>query len=155
MAGARKYSAILALTLAIAAGAGPLWAAETVLVPSKVIYPGEKLSADALKEVTLAEGKLPPQNVAIALGDLEGKVAKRTLLPGRYVQQNAVREAYVVEKGVPVEMIFVSGSLQISASAVTLDAGSAGDLVKIRNVDSGKIVSGVVMADGSIRVSAE
>jgi len=37
---------------------------------------------------------------------------------------------------------------------VTLQPGAAGDLVKVRNIDSGKIFSGTVMADGSIRVSA-
>jgi flagella basal body P-ring formation protein FlgA len=37
---------------------------------------------------------------------------------------------------------------------VTLEPGSAGDLVKVRNIDSGKILSGTVMADGSIRVGA-
>jgi flagella basal body P-ring formation protein FlgA len=60
----------------------------------------------------------------------------------------------LVEKGAAVEMMFVSGALTISASAVTLESGSAGDLVKVRNIDSGKILSGTVMADGSIRVGA-
>ena len=130
----------------------PAVSAETVLVPSRVIYPGETVEADALKQVVLAEGKVAPDNVVVVLDALEGKVAKRTLLPGRYVQANALREAYVVEKGVPVEMVFVSGALSISATAVTLEPGAAGDLVKVRNVDSGKVVSGVVMADGTVRI---
>jgi flagella basal body P-ring formation protein FlgA len=37
---------------------------------------------------------------------------------------------------------------------VALQPGAAGDLVKVRNVDSGKIFSGTVMADGTIRVGA-
>ncbi|TIO47611.1 MAG: flagella basal body P-ring formation protein FlgA, partial [Mesorhizobium sp.] len=46
------------------------------------------------------------------------------------------------------------GALTISAAGVTLQPGAAGDLIKIRNVDSGKIISGTVMADGTIRVGA-
>jgi flagella basal body P-ring formation protein FlgA len=88
----------------------------------------------------------------VALVDLEGKIAKRTLLPGRYVPVNALRDAYLVEKGAAVEMVFVAGGLTISAGAVTLQPGSAGDQVKVRNIDSGKILSGTVMADGTIRV---
>ena len=49
-------------------------------------------------------------------------------------------------------MVFVAGALTISATAVTLQPGAAGDQVKVRNVDSGKILSGTVMADGTIRV---
>ncbi len=156
MLGARAIFVLLSPLAALALpGAQAARAAETVLVPAKVIYPGEIVSADALKEVTLVEGAAPPANVAVAIADLEGKIAKRTLLPGRYVQQNAVRTAYLVEKGVPVEMVFVSGSLRISTSAVTLEPGAAGDVVRLRNVDSGKVVSGTVMADGSVRVQGE
>jgi flagella basal body P-ring formation protein FlgA len=132
----------------------PALAQEVVLIPSRVIYPGETVSADALKEVTLKPGKQAPEAVAVTLAELEGKVAKRTLLTGRYIPLSSLREAYLVEKGSAVEVTLVSGALTISTSAVTLEPGSAGDLVKVRNIDSGKILSGTVMADGSIRVGA-
>jgi flagella basal body P-ring formation protein FlgA len=132
----------------------PAQAQETVLIPNRVIYPGETVAAEALKEVTLKPGKQAPEAVAISLAELDGKVAKRTLLPGRYVPLSSLREAYLVEQGAAVEVVFVSGVLTISASAVTLEPGSAGDLVKVRNIDSGKILSGTVMADGSIRIGA-
>jgi flagella basal body P-ring formation protein FlgA len=81
-------------------------------------------------------------------------VARRTLLPGRYIPLNSLRDAYIVEQGAPVQVMFVAGALTISATGVTLQPGSAGDLVKVRNIDSGKILSGTVMADGSVRVGA-
>ncbi|WP_237684184.1 flagellar basal body P-ring formation chaperone FlgA [Pseudaminobacter soli (ex Zhang et al. 2022)] len=142
----------MAATLSAALGCAPALAGQAVLVPNRVIYPGETIVANALRELILAEGKVAPENVVIELSGLEGKIAKRTLLPGRYVRPNALREAYVVEKGVAVEMIFAAGGLTISATAVTLEPGSAGDMVKLRNVDSGKIVSGTVMGDGTVRV---
>ncbi|TIS61702.1 MAG: hypothetical protein E5W93_06825, partial [Mesorhizobium sp.] len=37
---------------------------------------------------------------------------------------------------------------------VTLQPRAAGDLIKVRNIDSGKIISGIVMADGTIKVGA-
>ncbi|PSJ63334.1 flagellar basal body P-ring formation chaperone FlgA [Kumtagia ephedrae] len=146
----RLLPALAATALLLAAAQAV--AGEAVLVPNRVIYPGETVEAEALKTVILAEGKVAPEGAVVALTDLEGKVARRTLLPGRYVKVNALREAYLVEKGVPVEMVFVSGGLSISATAVSLQAGAAGDMVKLRNADSGKIVSGIVMADGTVRV---
>ena len=154
------FRSMRALLHAVAAGLAlvscvvPALAQEIVLIPNRVIYPGETVSAGALKEVTLKPGKQAPEAVAVTLAELDGKVARRTLLTGRYVPLSSLREAYLVEQGAAVEVVFVSGALTISASAVTLEPGSAGDLVKVRNIDSGKILSGTVMADGSIRIGA-
>lgn len=150
----RSASRRLALALALAMGALPAFADEVVLIPNRVIYPGETIGLAALKQVTLAPGKRKPDGMVTIASDLDGKVAKRTLLPGRYIPANSVREAWLVEQGASVQVLFTVGPLTISASAVTLQPGSAGDLIKVRNVDSGKVLSGTVMADGSIQVSA-
>src|SRR5690606_28545769 len=100
--------------VALAAGIallGSTWAAlagESVAVPSRVIYPGETLEPAALREVALGQGKRAPDAVAMAAADIEGKVARRTLLPGRYIPLNSLRDAYVVEQGAPVQVMFVA-----------------------------------------------
>jgi len=142
------------ILVALAAGGAPSHAQEIVLIPNRVIYPGETVEMASLKEVTLKPGKIIPPAVSIRAADIEGKVAKRTLLPGRYIPTASLREAWLVEQGAAVQVTYVSGVLTISASAVTLQSGAAGDLVRVRNIDSGKVLSGVVMADGSIRVGA-
>jgi flagellar basal body P-ring formation protein FlgA len=160
-----------ALAFALAAGGMPAWAqesaersanqiaasqavGETVLIPNRVIYPGETIELAALKQVTLIPGKHKPDAMATRPEDLEGKIAKRTLLPGRYIPAGAIRDAWLVEQGASVQVLFTAGALTISATGVTLQPGAAGDLVKVRNVDSGKIISGTVMADGTIKVGA-
>ncbi|MEW6632216.1 MAG: flagellar basal body P-ring formation chaperone FlgA [Pseudomonadota bacterium] len=127
---------------------------DAVLIPNRVIYPGETVEAAALKQVTLIPGKHKPDGMATRIEELQGKVAKRTLLPGRYIPAAAIRDAWLVEQGASVQVYFTAGALTISASGVTLQPGAAGDLIKIRNIDSGKIISGTVMADGTIRVGA-
>ncbi|MET3518691.1 flagellar basal body P-ring formation chaperone FlgA [Mesorhizobium abyssinicae] len=127
---------------------------EVVLIPNRIIYPGETIELAALKQVTLIPGKHKPDAVATLAQELQGKVAKRTLLPGRYIPTAAIRDAWLVEQGAAVQIYFTAGALTISASGVTLQPGAAGDLVKVRNVDSGKIISGTVMGDGTIMVGA-
>ncbi|TPI54555.1 MULTISPECIES: flagellar basal body P-ring formation chaperone FlgA [unclassified Mesorhizobium] len=129
-------------------------AGEVVLIPNRVIYPGETIELAALKQVTLIPGKHKPDAVTTVAEELQGKIAKRTLLPGRYIPAAAIRDAWLVEQGAAVQVFFIAGGLTISATAVTLQPGSAGDLIKVRNSDSGKILSGTVMADGTIQVSA-
>lgn len=143
-----------ALALALLGPALPAVADEVVFIPGRVIYPGETIEFAALKEVTLLPGRHRPDDVVTTKQELDGKVAKRTLLPGRYIPANAIRDAWLVEQGAPVQVYFIAGGLTIAATAVTLESGAAGDLVKVRNVDSGKVFSGTVMADGTIRVGA-
>ncbi|TIS60655.1 MAG: flagella basal body P-ring formation protein FlgA, partial [Mesorhizobium sp.] len=75
---------------------------EAVLIPNRVIYPGEAIELAALKQVTLVPGKHKPDGMATRSEDLEGKVAKRTLLPGRYIPAAAIRDAWLVEQGASV-----------------------------------------------------
>lgn len=141
--------------LAIATVAGICTSAlaqEVVLIPNRVIYPGETITSGALRQVTLVPGKVKPDAVATTLPELNGKVARRTLLPGRYIPAAAVRSAWLIEQGASVQVYFITGGLTISATAVTLQPGSPGDVVRVRNVDSGKVLTGTVMDDGSVRV---
>jgi flagella basal body P-ring formation protein FlgA len=149
------------IVLALVAGwlalsAGPLAAAaeELGVIPTRIIYPNETISGDALKMARVRKGK--PSTVAFAHdpAELIGKVAKRTLLPGRFVPLGAVREVFLVQQGAPVQVVLSQGGLTITMTAITLEPGSAGDVVKVRNTDSGAVFTAIVMADGTVRVGA-
>jgi flagella basal body P-ring formation protein FlgA len=57
-----------------------------------------------------------------------------------------------VQQGQPAVVIFQSGGLIISGTAVALQAGSIGDVIGLRNTDSGTTIRGKVQPDGSVRV---
>lgn len=145
---------LLAAALSTMAGFLPALAQEMVVVPTRVIYPGETVTADSLQEVPLRRQLRNASSIAMLPGQIEGRVARRTLLPGRLIGLSAVRNAYLVETGTPVQVRFVHGALEISISGVPLQAGGAGDVVRVRNVDSGTVFTGTVMDDGTIRVSS-
>jgi flagella basal body P-ring formation protein FlgA len=150
-----KAARIAGLLLAlIATGQAPAVAEELGVVPTRILYPGETISADALQMARVRPGKAATVVFAHQPAELVGKVATRTLLPGRFVPLASVREAYVIEQGAAVQVLFVEGGLTISVKAITLQPGSTGDVVKVRNADSGAIFSATVMADGTVRVDA-
>src|SRR5262245_33864079 len=153
IAGTVARGAALWLALACAAHT-PAAADELGVIPTHIIYPGETIAADSLQMARVRPGKPSTVAFAHAPDELVGKVAKRTLLPGRFVPLASVRDAYLVAQGAAVQVVFVEGGLTISMTAVTLEPGSAGDVVKIRNTDSGAVFSATVMADGTVRVGA-
>lgn len=123
-------------------------------MPTRVIYPGETITMASIQEARLKRGSHLTADMASSAQELIGKVSRRTLLPGRTIPLAALREVFLVENGKPVEVRFVAGGLVIATTAVPLQDGAAGDMIKVRNMDSGTVFMGVVLADGSIQVSA-
>jgi flagella basal body P-ring formation protein FlgA len=149
----RKF--LLAAVLSTSAGSvSSALAQQTVVIPTRVIYPGEVVTADSLEQVPLRRKVKNLGALVLDPAQLEGKVARRTLLPGRMIPVASVRDAFLVETGKPVQVRFVQGGLEIQIMGISLQTGSAGDLVRVRNADSGSVFNGVVMADGTIKVSS-
>ncbi|WP_187968111.1 flagellar basal body P-ring formation chaperone FlgA [Aquibium microcysteis] len=148
----RTMVLVAAATLLAAAPHGPAMATDTAVIPKRVIYPGETIDAGALSEVPVRNPARITTEIAYLAEDIDGKVAKRTLLPGRFIPLSSVREAYVVEAGSPVEVNFIQNGLQITTMAIPLQPGSIGDMIRVRNADSGAVFSGIVLADGTLRV---
>jgi flagella basal body P-ring formation protein FlgA len=126
----------------------------TAVVPKRIIYPGEEIQAGQLELVEVTNPNIV-KGFAQNVDEVSGLVTKRTLLPGRVILVSALREPFLVSRGTTVQMVFDNGSLVIRASGTPLQDGAAGELIRIRNKDSGVTVSGTVMADGTVHVVAK
>jgi flagella basal body P-ring formation protein FlgA len=127
-------------------------AAETLPVPAATIYPGDTISAEMLADGTFPDGTSSGFPVATTRGDLIGKVARRTLLPGKLIARNTIADPELVQKGKIVSAVYQQGPLIITASVLALQSGSLDDAIQVRNVDSGKVIVGTVTADGGVRI---
>jgi flagella basal body P-ring formation protein FlgA len=149
--------ALRAVALAAAAmgfSVGIALAQNTAVIPKQVIYPGETISSTQVDVVAVTNPNLAG-GYARTKEEVVGMVAKRTLLPGRTIPVNGLREAFAVKRGTSVRLTFSIGNMLISASGTPLTDASVGEVVKVRNIDSGSIVSGTVMADGTVQVMAK
>ncbi|HEV7310591.1 flagellar basal body P-ring formation chaperone FlgA [Ensifer sp.] len=126
----------------------------TAVIPTQTIYPGETVDPSRVEVVDVTNPDLADGYIR-TLGEIEGKVTKRTLLPGRVILASALREQYAVERGSTVRLVFSNGGLTISAAGSPLQDAAVGELIRARNIDSGVIVSGTVMADGTVHVVAK
>ncbi len=123
----------------------------TAVIPTQTIYPGDTIDGSKLEEVDVTNPNVV-EGFAGKIADVAGKISKRTLLPGRVIMTNAVREPYAVERGSTVQMVVSVGTLTISAKGSPLQDAAVGDLIQLRNIDSGVIVAGTVMSDGTVQV---
>lgn len=145
-----------AAVAAVVAWALPAIAAGVPLpVPKVAIYPGETIGADAVEPRAFDAAWSARMPVAQQSSDVVGKVARRTLLPGQPIPVNAIRTPDAVQAGKIYRIVFRDGGLVISGNAVALTPGAVGDMVSLRNPDSGSVVRGIVSDDGTVRISAQ
>lgn len=149
----RAVASRTAVALLLAALIGPALAQEAgAPVPKVVIYPG-----DAIRDEMIADS--PEGGVRDGGGPfvedrslVVGKVARLTLLPGHAIPYEAVSNRKVVANGAEVKLVYSEGGLLIMTEGAALQDGGVGDIVRVRNSDSGVTVSGAVQPDGSVKV---
>jgi flagella basal body P-ring formation protein FlgA len=125
------------------------------VVPSQIIYPGQAISGSGLQQKVFTINSSAASSYVLSVDQLVGKVARKTLLPGKPILVTAVNEPDLIQRGVTVPIIYDTGALVITAKGIPMEPGRSGDFVKVRNVDSGIIVTGTVLANGSIQVGMQ
>ena len=142
-----------AIVLFAAACVTPSFAQEALVpTPKAVIYPGDVILDEMLVDVPNAarDGSGP---FVDSRSLIVGKAARLTLLPGHAIPFSGVSNRKLVSNGAEVKLVFSEGDLVIMTTGSALQDGSIGDIVRVRNDDSGVTVSGAVQSDGSVQVS--
>lgn len=145
-------AALIAAVLATGVRPADAQMVSALPVPAITIYPGDPITEDMLTERRFRLSRAALETVVAGPELLVGKVARRTLLPGQPITVNAVESPKLVRRGVPVRLVFVEGGLTIITYAEPMQSGSAGEVIRVRNTESGTVITGVVQSDGSIIV---
>lgn len=123
-------------------------------VPTVTIYPNDKISEDMIEDRAFAPSAVARYPIATSRQPLLGKVAKRMLLPGNPIPLTAVGIPQVVTRGVATRVHFEMGGLSMTTLATPMDSGGAGELIRLKNVDSGQVITGVIQPDGTVKVGS-
>lgn len=129
------------------------WAADIDLpVPASVVYPGQSVLD---RGVVQTRFRVPGESLSayvVERGMLEGRVAVRTLLPGRPIMMADLKSPDIIRAGVPTRIVYREPGLTISGVGTPLAAAGVGQQIRVRNVDSGVTITGIVAEDGSIEI---
>ncbi len=124
-----------------------------VPVLARALSAGTQIGPSDVTTIAMAADAVAP-NVLTDADSLAGKVAGRSLRPGRPILEHEISEPLMVERGKPVTMLFRHGALVISARGRALVDGSEGEIVRVLNIDSGRTVEATVIAPDTVSLDA-
>ncbi len=124
---------------------------QDVWVASTRLDRGQPLDRSVLgvQKIDVLRERLPliPAEVDPANFDLTQSVAA-----GRPLTRRDLAERPVIRKGQVVEVIARQGMLAVSTKALALESGAAGDLIKLRNIESRREFSGQILNENKVQV---
>ncbi|MCZ6556360.1 MAG: flagellar basal body P-ring formation chaperone FlgA [SAR324 cluster bacterium] len=124
-----------------------------VLVARRPIHRNQKIKAEDLALVR--------QNISANRGGpyitskqkVVGRLAKRSLGRNEPIRQALLAAPLDLIEGGRVTVIYESGTLLLKAPGVALVQGRIGQFIPVRNLESGKIVHGILQADETVKVN--
>lgn len=85
--------------------------------------------------------------------DIAGMVVKRTITAATVVTPQMLQAPKLVRRGEHVVIIAETGNLSIRSSGKALGDGKSGDLVRIETSGSRRIIDGIVVSQGVVKVT--
>ena len=84
--------------------------------------------------------------------EIRGLVPQRMIRAGSPVSINYFRQPVVVNNGLPVKIILRYKGIEISAKGIAMTRGRIGEVIKVKNESSQKIISAKVIDAGTVEV---
>lgn len=124
-------------------------------VPTVTIHMGDVIDETMLKERGYPAEARFRVGVVESSRQLVGRMARRTLQAGEPVPRSAIEERRVVIRGVPTSILFEEGALSITGIGIPQQNGVSGQMLQVKNLDSGRMITGRAQDDGTIKVGTK
>lgn len=86
--------------------------------------------------------------------DIVGLAARRPLREGQALRESDLMRPQHVQRGGFITLVYVADGLSLSLKAKALAAGAAGDVIAVQNLQSKRVVNGVVTGPSEVTVTA-
>ncbi|MDR3415002.1 MAG: flagellar basal body P-ring formation chaperone FlgA [Nevskia sp.] len=122
-----------------------------VVVLTRSLGAGMPIPADAL---TLQERDVTTLTYGYVgrSEDAVGKVLRRPVPAGAALSPDAIGGAASVKRGQEITLVSEAGGIAVRASGKALSDGASGDRIKVENLDSHRVVEGVVRDADTVEV---
>lgn len=123
-----------------------------LLVPDRDIKRHENLSSEMFTTKCLDVTSLTESVLSDAVL-LEGCRARQNLPAGRYVSLTKIEKIPDVASGDQVIMVGLANLFEVKTKGIALENGQIGETIKVRNIDSRKVVIGRVTGPGAVVIA--
>lgn len=122
-----------------------------VIYPVRTINAGEIIDADDLKIISAPASSLVGDHFH-SINNVIGLEAKRALLAGKFIRVRDLGKQVMVRRGEVVRLVFVRGSLELTAEGMALEDGQIGQNIRISNEISGQLRYGNVVGQNLVHL---
>jgi len=84
--------------------------------------------------------------------DVVDQVVKRNMRSGALLTQSYIRPPTVVQKGEIVNISASTPNIKIEMLGKALDEGQQGQLIRVRNLSSQKVIQAIVVKPGNVKI---
>ena len=84
--------------------------------------------------------------------DLVGRKLKTNLKMGQILHPRHLFESFDINNGDVISIVSKLGNVSVTVSGEAQDSGNLGDLIKVKNLKSGKIIKGYIEKDKKIKI---
>jgi flagella basal body P-ring formation protein FlgA len=124
---------------------------ESVVVTRRPLVRGQAVQAD---DLMLSETDVSRLHKAYftRIEDAVGLRAKRAVGTGKTLHAGLLKREQLVKRGKTVSILADLSGLQVSMRGKALADGSYGDRIQVKNLKSGRVISGTVAGNGLVKV---
>lgn len=129
----------------------PATTTKTALAASRTLPRGSHLDEGMVQWVEVPAGQWSAHHLS-DLSVIQGSELMRDMVPGQVIRRQDIRPSVLVKKGQMVSFqVGQSADFMITATVQALQDGRMGEQIRLKNPDSGRILSGVVTGLNAVK----
>ncbi|MCI5049677.1 MAG: flagellar basal body P-ring formation chaperone FlgA [Rickettsiales bacterium] len=116
------------------------------------LHSSDVIDKDDITWIDYPEHRLR-KDVVLSEKSLIGMSPKRVISENRQIRHEELQEPIVMKKGSLVNVIFISGGMEIRTQGEAMDDAALGQLIRVRNTDSNMVIQAMAVAPSVAQVN--
>lgn len=114
--------------------------------------PGDVIAENDIQWLRIEARRAGPNTIG-RIDDLVGRTPRRPITAGQAIRLTDVRPNYVIGKGDIVTIVLKAGTMTLTARAEALEKGAVGEVIRVRNNQSRKVLETRVIGADTVTVA--
>jgi flagella basal body P-ring formation protein FlgA len=112
------------------------------------------ITADQIEYIEQAKSKLASSTI-MESSELVGKTLKHDIPENRPIRSVDIEKQILVSRGNNVNIIYKTPTMRLQAGGVAMDSGAKGELIRVRNSSSNKVIQGQIENNDTVMISSQ